>query len=209
MNVPATTSLLNNRWCGWLTLAAAALLVSPTISLGLLASTWRRAAVLAILSAGVGIVFYLAFTEGSGFVGASAQLGHVSDLFDSVVVWTTLIGTAAPFVAGVLFRYGWGRGDVRSAMICATGSFAVLSFGSSVMSDRMTDLESAASYEAGRSAALASLNAAVSKETEGRRGAPESWMAYFLSARVASELAGVEGPVSLEEYRRLMEARRQ
>jgi hypothetical protein len=208
MNIVKPSAILQNRWCGWLVLAAAALLVSPTISLGFLASTWRRAAVCSILSTAVAAAFYILFNHYSGVDHSSDGLAEMNGLFDQAVLWTTVVGATAPFLAGAFFRYGWERGDVRSAMLCAAGSFAILSFGTSIMTDRMSELEAATNFEAGKSAALASLNASIGEATDGRRDSPESWMAYFLSARVASELSGVPGPATVEDFRRATKARK-
>jgi hypothetical protein len=208
MNIVRPSAILQSRWGGWLTLVAAALLVSPTISLGFLASTWRRAGVCAALSAAVAAAFYIFFNHYSGVDHASVQLAEMNNLFDQAVLWTTVVGAAAPFLAGMVFRYGWGRADTRSAMLCAAVSFAILSFGTSFMTDRVSDLEAATNFEAGKSATLASLNAAVGEATGGHRDTPESWMAYFLSARVANELSGIRSPVSVKDYRQAAENRK-
>lgn len=190
-----TKAVLDSRLFVWSALAGAALLVSPTFSLGCLSSTLRRGVLLAAISAAYAFAFFLLFMS-----QVPSDLGDIHDAYESLSFWTPVIGSAAPFVAGVIFRFAWTRNNPRMAAAAAVAAFGVLAFGSAIVTEHVDDLAEASNVAAGRAEALSALAREALGVAEGREGTTEYWTARFIAARAASQIIGKPGPNSLEEF---------
>ena len=193
-----SSPIIESRWFGRIALLAAALLISPTFSFGMLATTWRKAGVFALMSALYAIAFYVVYNR---HVDPANTASDVTTLTDTLVLWTTVVGSAAPFAAGAILRYGWEARDVRIGVVTACVSFGVLTYGWSLMSDRLDDLTAETSVSEGKAIAYDSLIQIVNAEIGSRADTPEIWMARYLTTRLNDEINGIEGPKSLQEFR--------
>lgn len=195
---PGTTdaaAVLESRWFGWSALLAAALLISPTFSLGFLSSTFRKAAFFAPVSAAYATGFYLMFNSqlpGSG--------GDIPDAYRSLSIWTSIVGSVAPFLAGAVFRFAWTRTSPKVSAAAVVAAFGILAYGSSIVTEKVDNLAEVTNLSAGRAEALSVIAREAVKIAEGRRGAPEFWAAQYLATKAANEILGVAGPATLEEY---------
>lgn len=187
--------VLESRWFEWSALVAAALLVSPTFSMGYLSSSLRKGLFYAILSAAYAFGFYLLFSS-----QVPVESGTIHDAYQQLSLWTPVVGSLAPFIAGNIFRFAWTRTNPK---VCAAGivaAFGILAFGSSIVTERVDNLAEASNLTAGRAEALSVIAREALKMSEGRNDTPEFWAAQFIATKAANEVLGRQGPSTLDEF---------
>jgi len=194
----ASGRIPDSRWFTGGLLAAAALLISPTFVLGYFASTPWRATLLALAASAYGLVFHTIF-EGRTPVG----IEEVTTAYRSLALWTAVFGSAAPFVAGAMFRQGWNATSPRQASMFVVAAFSTLSAGSYLVTEKTDALAAAANITVGRSQALSALQAEAAAISTSRPDTPEAWAARFLASKVSGELLGIGGPQFDDFVRRL------
>src|SRR5690606_11963392 len=126
----ASGAIQDSRWLTGGLLSAAALLISPTFVLGYLASTPSRAALLALAATAYGVVFHTIF-EGRTPVGVE----EVTAAYQTLALWTAVIGSAGPFVAGAIFRRAWNAPTPRQASILVVAAVSTLAAGSHLVTE--------------------------------------------------------------------------
>jgi hypothetical protein len=192
---PVGETILESRWFTFGTLAAAVLLISPTFALGFLSSTLARTALLGLATIAYGAIFHVIF-ESQTPVGVP----EVTEAYQSLALWTAVIGSAAPFVAGRAFRHAWKATNARLAVVWAVMSFAALAAGSYAVTQKTDALSAASNLAFGRSQALAALETEASSIVAERPNSPEGWAARFLVSKVAGELLGIKGPQTMDDF---------
>lgn len=177
--------VLESKWFTGGLLAASALLISPTFVLGYLASTPLRAALLMLPTAAYGAVFHVIFEDRTP-VGVE----EVTAAYRTLALWTAVIGSAAPFIAGAIFRRAWRATSPRQVAMMVIAAFCVLAGGSYLVTDKTDALSSASSIAVGRSQALAALEAEASALSMNQPDSPEARAVRLLSSRVAVQILG-------------------
>jgi hypothetical protein len=181
-------------------LAAAALLVSPTFVLGFLSFTLARTGLFALATVAYGLIFSYLF-EAQTPVGVPA----VTEAYQSLAQWISIVGSGAPFLAGYVFRHAWKAENARVAVSCSVAAFCILAAGSYVVTQKIDDLTAESNISVGRSEALSTLEQEAAAISKAHPGSPAAWTARFLSSKVAGTLLGVEGPKSLDDFVQHME----
>lgn len=193
--IPVRETILQSGSFTFGMLAAAALLISPTFVLGFLSSTYARAILLGMATVAYGAIFHGIF-ESQTPVGVL----EVTESYQSLAIWTAVIGSGAPFVAGRIFRQAWTGSNARPAVVWAVMSIASLAAGSYAVTQKTDALSAAANIAVGRFQALSVLQTEASSITLSRPNSPEGWTAGFLASRVAGDLLGIDGPQTLDDF---------
>lgn len=194
----ASGQILDSKWPTGALLAAAALLISPTFVLGYFASTPWRAALLGLGATAYGLVFHTIF-EGRTPVGVE----EVTTAYRSLALWTAVIGSAFPFIAGAMFRRAWNATAPRQASMLVVAAFSTLAAGSHLVTEKTDALAAASNIAVGKSQALSALEAEAAAISTSRPDTPEAWTARFIASKIAGELLGIGGPQFDDFVRRL------
>mgnify|MGYP001254018113 CR=1 FL=1 len=192
-------SLLSSRWFTFGMLTAATLLISPTFTLGFLASSLARTLICGLTAAIYAAIFHIIF-ENQAPVGIES----VTEAYRSLALCTVIAGSAVPFIAGWIFRVSWKARKAKEAVILAVASFGILAGGSYLVTQRTDALSAASNTAVGRSQALAILESEAASIGSRHPGSPEAKAARFLASKVASEILGVRGPASLDDFTQII-----
>jgi hypothetical protein len=125
---------------------------------------------------------------------------EVTEAYQSLALWTSVIGSAVPFAAGRIFRQAWKAQNARLAVVWAVLSVAALAAGSYAVTQKTDALSAASNIAFGRSQALSVLENEAASIVASRPSTPEGWTARFLASKVAAELLGIKGPQTLDDF---------
>jgi hypothetical protein len=192
---PVQETILESRWFTFGMLTSTALLISPTFVLGFLSSTPVRATLFGMATVAYGAIFHGIF-ESQTPVGVP----EVTEAYESLALWTAVIGSAAPFVAGWIFRNAWKAMNTRLAVVWAVMSVAALAAGSYAVTQKTDALTAASNITFGRSQVLSALETEASSIVASRPNTPEGWAARFLSSKVAGKFLGIKGPQTIDDF---------
>ncbi len=193
--IPVRETILESRWLTFGMLISASLLISPTFALGFLSSTLARAGLLGMATVAYGTIFHRIF-ESQTPVG----IPDVTEAYQSLALWTAVIGSIVPFVAGRIFRQAWRTSNARLAVVWAVIAVAALAAGSYAVTQKTDALSAASNIAFGRSQALSALQTEASSISASHPNSPEGWAAGFLASKVAGELLGIKGPQTIDDF---------